>query len=366
MMMFDSKMFWILGAACLLWACETETKVDYIRTADLPGLELEETVTIRDSDEFTFGRIFQVSSDDAGHIFLPDQQQNKIYTFNTEGKLVETIGNQGSGPGEFEQLSMAVPGLDSSLFTYDFGNISMSRFDYNGAEWEFAESISFDRFGTYPIDILENGELILRKEVDIEREPGLFMNTSKLLLADENGDILQDSLKTFDTMISIVVNRNGGVAVGSLPFGRRMLLSPTLNDRTYMMWNDTGELAIWDKQFSEVDSVYIPLENLPVSSDDRSEALENQASMFMDPMREYMPETKPVAEEMHIDPRGNIWLQTHDDPEYLVVSRDGEPIGSFDVPEEHTMRYVDEDYIYLIGRDGVDQQVVLYTYVLPD
>ncbi len=39
--MFDSKIFWLLFVVCFLAACEPETEVDYIATADLPELELE-------------------------------------------------------------------------------------------------------------------------------------------------------------------------------------------------------------------------------------------------------------------------------------------------------------------------------------
>lgn len=66
-------------------------------------LELEELWKVggEDDEETVFGIINKVLIDDDHNIYLLDAQLSEISVFSPEGELVNTLGREGDGPGEF-------------------------------------------------------------------------------------------------------------------------------------------------------------------------------------------------------------------------------------------------------------------------
>jgi len=54
-----------------------------------------------DDEETVFGIINKVLIDDANNIYLLDAQLSEISVFSPEGELINTLGREGEGPGEF-------------------------------------------------------------------------------------------------------------------------------------------------------------------------------------------------------------------------------------------------------------------------
>lgn len=57
------------------------------------------------NSEILFGSIMSYDVDSQGHLYVLDGQAQQIYHFDPSGDLIRTIGNRGSGPGEFENAS---------------------------------------------------------------------------------------------------------------------------------------------------------------------------------------------------------------------------------------------------------------------
>jgi len=53
-----------------------------------------------EEDEVFFGSIAQVLADDAGNIYVLDQQQSHVEVFSPEGEYLQTLSREGEGPGE--------------------------------------------------------------------------------------------------------------------------------------------------------------------------------------------------------------------------------------------------------------------------
>ncbi|MEN8007582.1 MAG: 6-bladed beta-propeller [Candidatus Krumholzibacteriota bacterium] len=66
-------------------------------------MELEELWQIggEDDEETVFGIINKVLIDDDNNIYLLDAQLSEISVFSPEGELINTLGREGDGPGEF-------------------------------------------------------------------------------------------------------------------------------------------------------------------------------------------------------------------------------------------------------------------------
>ena len=58
-----------------------------------------------EEDEFLFGVLTQIASDEEGNIYLLDAQLNEVMVFSPEGEYLRSIGREGEGPGEFRRPS---------------------------------------------------------------------------------------------------------------------------------------------------------------------------------------------------------------------------------------------------------------------
>ena len=71
----------------------------------MPILELKEDLSLGGPEaqgDYAFGQIRTFIVDDAGSIYVLDQQASHVKVFDKAGKYVRTIGRQGQGPGELE------------------------------------------------------------------------------------------------------------------------------------------------------------------------------------------------------------------------------------------------------------------------
>ena len=70
-----------------------------------PVLELKEDLSFGGPDaqgEAAFGQARQVVADDAGNMYVLDEQASDVKVFDASGKYLRTIGRKGQGPGELE------------------------------------------------------------------------------------------------------------------------------------------------------------------------------------------------------------------------------------------------------------------------
>jgi hypothetical protein len=70
-----------------------------------------------ESEDFLFGVLIQIASDDQGNIYVLDSQLHQVMVFSSSGEYLRAIGRQGEGPGEFNR--------PSDLFMTTDGNIAI-------------------------------------------------------------------------------------------------------------------------------------------------------------------------------------------------------------------------------------------------
>jgi len=82
-----------------------EDGVTTVRNAQpaLPAVELQLEELWRrggDDDDLMIGLPVEAMSDDAGRVYLADQQLCQVFVFNADGELEKTLSREGEGPGE--------------------------------------------------------------------------------------------------------------------------------------------------------------------------------------------------------------------------------------------------------------------------
>jgi hypothetical protein len=108
----------LLGVICFAAAPQGKWKGTVVKEGDgtvvknpkeplskTPVLELKEDLSIGGPDaqgEAAFGQARQVVADDAGSMYVLDEQASDVKVFDASGKYLRTIGRKGQGPGELE------------------------------------------------------------------------------------------------------------------------------------------------------------------------------------------------------------------------------------------------------------------------
>ncbi len=97
----------------------------YARVADEPALTIG---VVEGPDALMFQRIVSVARDGEGRLVVADAGWGEIRVFDAGGGHLLTIGREGEGPGEFQNLSGAWPGSGRNIFAVDGWQLRITEF----------------------------------------------------------------------------------------------------------------------------------------------------------------------------------------------------------------------------------------------
>lgn len=347
---------------CFSTACSQNTaQVDEVYTSELPQLSLDHQFTISDSEEIILQEIAGVKSDSKGRIYLPDQRALRIQVFDSDGSYLTSIGREGSGPGEFQSLLHIYVDQKDQLIAYDVSHARNTVFVENNTSWE-PEQIFMIEGHHYGIESADSdGNVILRQSSPQSPEPGAYWYEHELATGNLESGLKEQNVKMFKEMGYLVPN-NG--LMKRIPYGRTTKLAYDNEGNLYLIWNEQFELAIYNAQMELVDSLSVPIPNQAINREERNEAIDRLGNNFRSLGRKHIPETKPVISNMYVDRNKNLWLQTFDSPEYLVIDKEGTPLSSFDLEDELRLAHVDENRLYAVKMGNEGYQIHVFEYRL--
>ena len=94
-----------------------------------------------------------------------DSQQHQVQVFDpASGRLIQTIGHRGTGPGEFNLPLQATVTADGMLFVVDKGNFRIQAFHPDGRY-----AYSFGSLGRYP------GQFVSPKGISSDKDGNLYV-----------------------------------------------------------------------------------------------------------------------------------------------------------------------------------------------
>jgi hypothetical protein len=358
---FMKAILFFTTIAVLLSCSAGEQSADEIRTAELPEIELTHLFTLEERDGYYFQRIFDIKSDSQQRIFVADQGARHILQYDSEGNFMGTIGRDGSGPDEFSLIMRLLVDPSDRLLVFDIGNNRNVLFEEVDEEWSPEHFLTVEGSPAGSEVINENGEVILRRDTGARMEPGMDWSTHEFLPAHLDSGTVGDNRVEFRQTTSLVAD---DLSFIRKPFGRTTLVSNGNDGRLYLTWSERFNVEVYNMNLELIDSVSAEIPNLEVSSEERAEAIENTGERFRSLVRQYTPDTKPVANQMWVDSDQNFWLQTYDSPEYLVLDSNGEPIGSFNLEGERRILHVDGERIYTMLSDDDGYTLDVYEVLL--
>ena len=198
--------------------------------------EEELTIGVEEGDEnYMFGNQVFVNADDEGNIYVTDGDRRTVKKYDSNGNFLQSIGRQGQGPGEFQDINEVRFNSEGNIYLNDLKTQRLSFFSKEGNYLKgvkfptFFESVVINSKGFYVARSVDNVELGKGKKWDYYY--GLFDGNFNLMAeflrlpqgvngksenADSIAQIIADSLseEAFQPNINYVLDKNDLIYFG--------------------------------------------------------------------------------------------------------------------------------------------------------
>lgn len=306
-----------------------------------------------------FRFISTVVSDNDGTIFLADPPSHSIYVYDVDGNFLQNLGREGAGPGEFRSVLSMFIDSNQQLFVNDIVSNRTNLFTRIDGQWTYTEAYSSGAHRYSVVAASASGDLGLRKSPFQQPTQGAYWYEHEMGYGNLFSEDVVPGLHHFKERGQLV--HESGSMIG-IPFGRETILTSDIHGHIYLLWTESFDVAVFDSRINALDSISASLPNLMVTAREREQILDRISQVFVRLAERYMPETKPVAQKLWVDPSARLWVQTYDSPEYLVLDNYGAGIGSFDLSENEILMHVDDRNIYTRLVDATGTKIKVYAY----
>ena len=319
-----------------------------------------------------------------GRIIVANGGTNELRFFGPEGKWIKSVGRQGGGPGEFENLGWLDVGAADTLRTYDWGLRRLSVFT---AEGVFVRPVALLTGGEVssprPLGMLGDGRLVALSQnaVTIESKPGAGRDTVPLFALDLTRESA-DSLGRFPSHEHLIHTGKGSVSAGSLPFGKDLHVL-VHGSRIYVGTSDGPEVLVLGSN-GRLERVMrwtaAPVPVTPADIEAYAEAGSREFGPGQEERRERFllrlkqtpfPKWKPAYAGLLAGPEGSIWIRRYTEPDrsvptdFEVFDSTGRWLGGVSMPSGFDPARISAGAVVGIWRDDNDVQRVRVYHLNP-
>lgn len=288
-------------------------------------------------------------------VYLSDSNQPAVVVYNLDGNYVQTVGNEGEGPGEFLQVIYIWSEVNNDYFVaYDERSNKLSHFSFDGnfIEAEVIANVSKpshrSRFSN--MDVIETGEM---------KYDGTVKNniTVKLYISDEPKTLFEASWHPFligwynlDKPYYAAIER------------KLFLTTASRNDYEIKIFNPAGELIREIKK--KCDPVQLPKDKL-AEAKDFAKTAEERFRKSVEISKDIYG-YKKIVRNIYADDKEQIWLATTDIHGDLldVYNEQGDLIAQCR-PESSDLfdrAHIQDGFIYSVVVDAAEEGYLLRKY----
>ena len=172
-----------------------------------------------------------------GRLYVPDHLEDRIWVYGEDGSLVLTLGEHGTGNGQFDSPAGVAVAEDGSIYVADFNNHRIQQFDHSGGFVRAWGKKGHHRPGSlnYPTDLAIGPDGNVYVADAYNHRIGVFTPTGKHLRTW--GGKGHDAGE-FDVAVGIAVDGQGRVYVAD-QFNHRVQVF-TAEGRWLGMWGRAG------------------------------------------------------------------------------------------------------------------------------
>lgn len=350
-------------------------------------LRAEEDLRIgtAEGDSLTqFAMIAGIDVDDAGNIYVLDQQIRRVRVFAPDGTFLRQIGGSGSGPGELSPMAVGVMvAAGDTLLVPDAQNARINRYLGDGTAVD-AVPLSMDQGIPMRWESLPDGRVVQQSRVMPQMVPGQTGMRDFLLIRDSRGVVV-------DTLMELPAGQTfefqqGGARIRL--FDPEPVWAIDQQGRVLFGVNSEYRLLVHDETGALRRIITKPFTRQPVTEADREAFLRFMREMML---RSGAPpaaldqimnsisfgEHYPAFAFLLGGPRGTVWVQQVRTAEQVaaaggeftaqdigssrwdVFDADGRFLGEIQLPDRYQPLRVEGEHIYGVWRDDLDVQYVL-------
>ncbi|MCK5116035.1 MAG: 6-bladed beta-propeller [Candidatus Aegiribacteria sp.] len=305
---------------------------EYLILSDSIGIELGDS-------NYVFGQIAGADITPKGEIAILDAQRSCVSIFSPSGEFVQSIGRQGSGPGEFllsrgmsffqhedDIVVSEVPVPDSLEPGLVVSDVMGGKLVYFNSEMEYMMDVQ----GFYPsppavLACVDNSAIVGMKPDFVQNEDGMYMGFTigRWEIGETEPSVIYfESMSPFDPA-DLTTMQDDILSFGVTPEG--IVLTASLSTEVYefTVWSADGE-----ELFTEVDENFERVPKTQEEIDLETEMVNNM--MIQQGMPESMANWEPdpynsAIAGLWVDGLDRIWVTkgTTVTPSFNVYDMDG-------------------------------------------
>jgi hypothetical protein len=260
---------------------------------------------------------------------------SELRFYAADGTWMQTVGRQGGGPGEYEEIGMLRRLRGDSLLVWDGGQ---RRVTVLGPDGSFGRDALISRGSETPVDIVtafEDGRLVIARRVNFPKGPSNYLrDTLSFTLQFAEGRTTSVPLPRLSGQEwQVRSSGSGGIGIMLLPFSRNAFAAAGAS-HVYMAESDGYEIRAYTPGGSITQIVRLPTAPRPVTGPlldsladywhMKAEA-EAAARGYTLPRRtpeQYREETRqfalvptlPAFDALIVEDVGNLWVRDFDPP----------------------------------------------------
>lgn len=344
--------------------------------------------TLDAEEAYQFGQISGVDVDADGNVYVADVQAQNVRVFDASGTYLRTIGQPGSGPGEFGRNLAGVFVVDGGVLVPDLSNQRLSRFGLDGT---FISSERVDMGRGIPIrwDVTSRGRLVAQRRLVVPGDSVASVGDAIVTLAAEG--------ETVDTVATLGMGQSVQIT-GGIPKIRQFEPDPVWDaapdGRLVTAMNSAWRFEVYGADRTLERVVSRPFERKPVTERDKQAVRGGLREMYRTqgvPPQAYealisameFADYFPAFASVAFGPAGSLWVQNllSDDElsaqgatvavldmgstEWGVFDADGRYLGTVAFPGTFQPVRVIGDRFFGIARDDFDvQSLKVYRVVM--
>ena len=304
----------VLGISLMISASETA----YSQDVDAPErLKVKELFRVGEDQGVLFGQPAGLAVNSDGHIFVEDWFTSTVYVLSDTGELVDSLGREGEGPGEFVSLIGVFVGAGDSVYVFDDTIHRLSVFDPTTHRFAYSVSVSGDGSSNAQelIGVVDDGFLVLYKTPFYapELERGVALSEDRFALVrrvSRRGKVIGEPVMSLPDVQMIVGRDKGRYQITPLPFGRHYTYQLGANGLLYSGWSDTINITLSTIEGQALGSIRYEQQASPVTRKDMDAYLADMSDSARRVIRDAdIPETKPAYTTFVVDDQERVWVR---------------------------------------------------------
>jgi len=313
-----------------------------------------------------------------GRLLIADRGENSIRVLDATGKLLQSVGRTGDGPGEFRSMLWAGRCGADSLLIWDLGRRQATMIGSSGAiVRQFPVPATGDSAQSpFQFSCSPRGAIAYRsaprRGAPHPQNPNIMGVTAAAYRIRSDGSIAQRLGEVPAGEVVTMVSPNGGRGAVPRPLGRTSSVA-SLDDAVIISSADSASVTIV-RGDGRASHHALPISLRAPTRAEFDEAVQATASMAPPQMRQAVvqqmavippPERLPPISGLSVDSEGLVWVQTTPPGaatlDFLVMQADGRIVARAQVPRGITLFEIGRDYLLGSYTDAGDEQhIVLY------